>query len=547
MTGEGIKEREFDLVVLSVGLDPKRTVSEPISRLGIALNEYGFAATDRFSPLETSRPGIFVAGVFQEPKDIPETVTQASGAASMAMELLGKARNTLVAKREYPQERDITDEKPRIGVFVCHCGINIASTVDVEKVTAAIEHDPDVIFATHSMYACSDASLSSVKEAIAAHRLNRIVVASCTPRTHEPLFRETLREAGLNPYLFDLSNIRDQCSWVHASQPEAATQKAIELVRMSIARARHLSPQLGETLAINQLGLVIGGGLSGMTAALSLAEQGFKVHLVEKTASLGGHLRDIHGTLEHEAISDFTDSLVQKVKTHPHVILHLETAVAGIAGHVGKFSAKLSQNGGEPVEVPCGAIIVATGADMAETSEYRIDASPSVITQVELEKGLHDQTFDGAGKNIVMIQCVGSRNDERAYCSRICCSMAVKNALAIKKKNPDANIFVLYRDIRTYGFREKYYKTARRAGVVFIRYDEAKPPVVTDDNGLLVALHSPDFPEPIEIEADHVVLSTGISPAPANHALSNMLKVPLNAGRLFRGGPPEAAAGGFRQ
>ena len=532
MGEEGMREQEFDLVVLSVGLDPKRTVSDSISRLGIELNEYGFAATDRFTPLETSRPGIFVAGVFQEPKDIPETVTQASGAASMAMELLAKSRNSLVAKREYPQERDITDEKPRIGVFVCHCGINIASTVDVERVTAAIENDPDVVFATHSMYACSDASLSAVKEAIVAHRLNRIVVASCTPRTHEPLFRETLREAGLNPYLFDLSNIRDQCSWVHASEPEAATKKAIELVRMSIARARHLSPQLGESLAISQAGLVIGGGLSGMTAALSLAEQGFKVHLVEKTAQLGGHLRDIHGTLEHDNIAFFTDALVNKVETHPNVILHTQAELAGIAGHVGKFIAKLYRNG-QTVEVPCGAVVVATGADMASTSDYRMGESQNVITQVELEKRLHGDAFDGSGKNIVMIQCVGSRNSDHAYCSRICCSMAIKNALAVKKKSPDANIFVLYRDIRTYGFREKYYKEARRAGVVFIRYDAANPPVVTDTNGLLVALKSPDFPEPIEIEADHVVLGTGVTPPAANKVISNLLKVPLNPDGFF--------------
>ena len=528
ITEDGIDEKEFDLVVLSVGLDPKKSVSSTISRLGIELNEYGFCATDRFFPLETSRPGIFVAGVFQEPKDIPETVTQASAAASMSMELLAKARGTIVTKREYPPERDITDEKPRIGVFICHCGINIASTVDVEKVTAAIASDPDVIVATHSMYACSDASLSEIKEAIIEHRLNRIVVASCTPRTHEPLFRETLREAGLNPYLFDLSNIRDQCSWVHSSEPEAATQKAVELVRMSIARTRHLSPLIGESLAINQAGLVIGGGLSGMTAALSLAEQGFKVHLVERTVNLGGHLRNIYGTLEHDNVSDFTDTLIKKVETNPNIILHMRTEVAGIAGHVGKFKIKLSKPG-ESVEVPCGALIVATGADQAETSEYRRHESDNVITQVELEKYLHDNSFNGSGKNIVMIQCVGSRNSERAYCSRICCSMAIKNALAVKKKNPDSNIFVLYRDIRTYGFREKFYKQARKAGVVFIRYDEEKPPVVvSEDKSLLVALNSPDFPESIEIEADLVVLSTGITPPEDNKLVSNMLKVPLN-------------------
>ena len=526
------EEREFDMVVLSVGLDPKPVVSDTTSRLGIELNEFGFCRTDRFQPLQTSRPGVFVAGVFQEPKDIPETVTQASAAASMSMEMLAGVRDTLVIKREYPLEHDITDEAPRIGVFVCHCGTNIASVVDVAKVTEAVSNDPHVVLATHSMYACSDASLSEIKEAITGHRLNRIVVASCTPRTHEPLFRETLREAGLNPYLFDLSNIRDQCSWVHASEPEAATEKAVELTRMSIARARSLSPQIGESLAIDQDGLVIGGGLSGVTAALSLADQGFNVHLIERTERLGGHLHLLHHTLEHRDVSAFTRRLIHQVETHRRIRLHMETDVIGIAGHVGKFNVGLSRNG-ESSEVPCGAVIVATGAVPAETTEFLAAESADVITQLELEKRLHENRFDTSARNITMIQCVGSRNSEREYCSRLCCSMAVKNALSIKKQNPDAGIFILYRDIRTYGFRETYYKEARKKGVVFIRYDAEKPPTVTNDSGLLVALDSPDFPETIEIETDQVVLSTGIVPLEDNRQLSDMLKVPLNANGFY--------------
>jgi heterodisulfide reductase subunit A len=525
-------EQEFDLVVLAVGLDPKPTVSSTIASLGIRLNEFGFCDTDRFNPLQTSRPGVFVAGAFQEPKDIPETVTQASAAAAMSMELLSGARGSLVVKREYPVEHDITDEEPRIGVFVCHCGINIASTVDVEKVADTVSRDPDVVLATHSMYACSDASLSDVKKAIVEHRLNRIVVASCTPRTHEPLFRETLREAGLNPYLFDLSNIRDQCSWVHAAEPEKATEKAIELTRMSIARARLLSPQVGESLAIDQGGLVIGGGLSGMTAALSLANQGFTVHLVERTQQLGGHLRRIYTTLEQNDIAGFTENLIQQVEKHPLIHLHLETEVAAIAGHVGKFVIKLSKNG-STADIRCGAVIVATGAVASETTEYLSTETDNVITQLELEKQLHENTFNTRARNITMIQCVGSRNQEHEYCSRLCCSMAIKNALAIKKENPDTNIFILYRDIRTYGFREKYYTQARKAGMVFIRYEAEKPPVVTNDNDLLITIDSPDFPEPIEIESDLVVLSTGISPLADSRKLANMLKVPLNANGFY--------------
>jgi heterodisulfide reductase subunit A-like polyferredoxin len=527
-----VEDRVFDLVVLAVGMDPKPTVSKSLSCLGIELNEFGFCATDRLSPLETSREGVFVAGACQEPKDIPETVTQASAAASMSMEMLAQSRNDLIAEKTYPDEHDITDEEPRIGVFVCHCGINIASVIDVERVAKAVSNEPNVVMTTHTMFACSDASLSEIKESIHKYRLNRVVVASCTPRTHEPLFRDTLRESGLNPYLFELANIRDQCSWVHASEPEAANDKAIELVRMSISRARLLHPLTAESIQINQDGLVIGGGLSGMTAALSLAEQGFRVHLVERTNCLGGHLIDIHGTLEHDDISGFTNDLIDRVRNHPQITLHMEANVASVAGHIGDFVVTLSEHG-EDVDVSCGAIIIATGAAYVETGEFLYNDSDNVLTQLELENGLHDKSFSGANKNIVMIQCVGSRNSEREYCSRICCSMAVKNALKIKEQNPDSNIYILYRDIRTYGFRELYYKQAREKGVVFIRYDEKTPPVVSANNGLLVTVDSPDFPETIEIEADNVVLSTGIDAPKDNRLLADMLKVSLNPDGFF--------------
>jgi len=301
---------------------------------------------------------------------------------------------------------------------------------------------------------------------------------------------------------------------------------------MSIARARLLSPQIGESLAINQAGLVIGGGLSGMTAALSLADQGFSVHLIERTEQLGGHLKNIHNTLETEDTSVFTQQLIARAEQNPRINLHISTEVTAIAGHVGKFSATLSRNG-KNAAVACGAVIIATGADQVTSTEYLATESEQVITQAELENRLHENTFDTSARNITMIQCVGSRNSEREYCSRLCCSMAIKNALTIKRRNPDTNIFVLYRDIRTYGFREQYYKQAREAGVVFIRYDEKKPPVVTNGNGLLVSIDSPDFPETIEIETDQVVLSTGIKPIDDNRQLADMLKVPLNANGFY--------------
>jgi heterodisulfide reductase subunit A-like polyferredoxin len=526
-------EEEFDLVVLAVGLEPTRSAMECARQLGIELNDYGFCATKRSLPLSTSRPGVFVGGAFQEPKDIPETVMQASGAASMAMELLASARNTRTVKKTYPDEHDVTDEEPRVGVFICHCGRNIGSVVDVEGVVKAMETEPGVILATHTMFTCSDTSLSNIRDMIREHRLNRIVVASCTPRTHEPLFRETMREAGLNPYLFEMANIRDQCSWVHSSAPEVATEKAIDLARMAVARARLLAPLESGTLAVDQKGLVIGGGLSGMTAALALANQGFKVHLIERSARLGGHLHDIHYTLEDIDVAGMTADLIRQVQNHKNIDVYLGTDVADVKGHIGAFHATLSRNG-EKFEVTGGAVIVATGAERAQTTKFRGGASPSVITQVELEQRIHEGKLPAGMDNVVMIQCAGSRDDERAYCSRICCSMAIKNALAIKARSPETNVFVLYRDIRTYGFRELYYQKAREAGVVFLRYAPQQEPVVSEAGGLRVAVNSPDFPEPVEIETDLVVLSTGVEADQANNKrVSDMLKVPLNADGFY--------------
>ncbi len=528
-----LREEEFDLIVLAVGLEPSRTAVELASRLGSELNEYGFCATQRSQPSSTSRPGVFVGGAFQEPKDIPETVMQASGAAAMAMELLASARNTRTVKKKYPDEHDVTDEEPRIGVFVCHCGRNIGSVIDVERVAKAIEAEPGVVLATHTMFTCSDTSLSNIRAQIVEHRLNRIVVASCTPRTHEPLFRETMREAGLNPYLFEMANIRDQCSWVHSASPEIATQKATELVKMAVARSQLLSSLEPGTLAVDQKGLVIGGGLAGMTAALALANQGFKVHLVERTQRLGGHLHDIHGTLEDMDVASLTANLIRQVQENKNIDVYLGTDVAEVKGHIGEFHATLSCNG-QKSEVNAGAVIVATGAEKAQTTKFLGGTSPKVTTQVELEKQLHEGRLATEVKSVVMIQCAGSRDEERPDCSRICCSMAVKNALAIKAKSPETDVFVLYRDIRTYGFRETYYKKAREAGVVFLRYTPEQVPVVSDTNGLKVSVNSPDFPEPIEIETDLVVLSTGIeADRPNNKRVSDMLKVPLNADGFY--------------
>jgi heterodisulfide reductase subunit A len=302
---------------------------------------------------------------------------------------------------------------------------------------------------------------------------------------------------------------------------------------MAIARAHLLTPLESGTLKVDQTGLVIGGGLSGMTSALALANQGFKVHLIERENRLGGTLHDIYHTFEHDNIAGFTASLIKQVEKHPNIKLYLGTEITGISGHIGKFIITLSQNG-RTSEITGGAIIVATGAQKAQTTEYLYGKSKGVLTQQELEKQLNEKTYPAKGQNIVMIQCVGSRNNEHPYCSRICCSMAVKNAIEIKKRDPEANVYVLYRDVRTYGFRETYYKQARELGVVFIRYTPEAQPQVIDRNGLVVILDSPDLAEQIEIEADNVVLSTGIvADKENNKRISDMLKVPLNADGFY--------------
>jgi heterodisulfide reductase subunit A len=319
---------------------------------------------------------------------------------------------------------------------------------------------------------------------------------------------------------------------VHSSEPGSATQKAVELVKMAIARARLLSPLTGESLEINQQGLVIGGGLSGLTAALALANQDFRVHLVEKENKLGGHMMEARSTLERGDIDAFRENLISAVTSHSNITLHLETRVTAVQGHIGKFDVKLGAAAGGS-EVSCGAIVVATGAEGAEASGYLYGEAENVVTQSELEQRLAREGPGRPGQTTVMIQCVGSRDEEREFCSRVCCSMAIKNALMIKETDPDARVFVLYRDIRTYGFREIYYKKAREAGVIFIRYEPEKAPEVRQAEGLVVHVESPDFPEAIEIETDLVALSTGIVPRLENSQTAALLKVPLNADGFF--------------
>jgi len=525
------KEEEFNLVVLSVGMEPPERTKELAKNLGIELNKYDFCQTNLFSPLETSKPGIYVCGAFSSPKDIPDSVAQASGAAAKAASIIAKERGELIAVKEYPPERDVKDEEARVGVFVCHCGINIGGVVDVPAVVEYAKTLPNVAYAEHNLYTCSQDTQERIKEKIREHNLNRVVVASCTPRTHEPLFRETVREAGLNPYLFEMANIRDQCSWVHMHEHERATEKAKDLVRSIVAKARLLSPLKKPIIKVTPVGLVIGGGLSGMTAALELAQQGFDVHLVEREDELGGNLRRIYHVLGSEDPQEKLKQLIKKVSENGRVHVYKGAEILNIEGYLGNFKTTLACNG-EEKEIEHGIVIVATGGVEYKPSEYLYGKDDRVLTQFELEERLANGKFNA--NSIVMIQCVGSRNEKRTNCSRICCTHAIKNALKIKELKPNVEVYLLYKDIRTYGFREDYYREAAGKGVLFIRYDDENKPKVTNEDGLLkVFLRDPILKENLLIEPDMLVLSAATLPQPDNKRIAEMLKVPLSKDGFF--------------
>jgi len=531
-------EEDFDLVVLSVGFTPSENVKKLAKNLGVELNEYGFCKTQTFHPMETSRPGVFVCGMFSSPKDIPETVTQASAAAASVGELLSSARGTLVKKKEYIEELDVRDQPPRIGVFICHCGVNIGGVVDVPSVVEYVQTLPNVVYACDNLYTCSSDTQEIIKNRIKEHNLNRVIVASCTPRTHEPLFQETIREAGLNRYLFEMANIRDQCSWVHMREHEAATEKAKDLVRMAVAKAGKFEPLDRIILDVIPRGLVIGGGLSGMTAALALAEQGFEAYLIEREQELGGFLRNIYYTLGGEDPQKYLKKLIRKVQENHLIRTFLGANIEETSGYVGNFRTTITQ-GSEEKGLDHGIIIVATGGEEYRPSEYQYGVDRRIITQSELEDRLSTSYDVNKPNCVVMIQCVGSRDNAHPYCSRVCCGEAVKNALKIKEKNPNTEVFILYRDMRTYGLVETYYEKARERGVVFIRYDENKKPEVTkkkSENGrdiLSVSVYEPIIGEQVSIDADLVVLSAAIVPPEENKILAKMLKVPLNEDGFF--------------
>lgn len=525
------KDEEFDMVVLSVGLEPPDDAQSLARTTGIKLNQYDFCRTQPFLPLNTTRPGIFVAGAFQGPKDIPDSVTQASGAAVLSAEILRDVRGTSVVKKEYPAEVRIEGE-PRIGVFVCHCGINIGGVVDVPAVRDYISTLENVVYCDKNPYVCSQDTQMWIQKKIKEHNLNRIVIAACTPRTHEPLFQETLRDAGLNRGLFEMVNIRDQCSWVHMHEREKATDKAKELVRMAVAKTKLLTPLAEQSVPVIPKALVIGGGVSGMTAALSLAEQGFDCFLVEKSDRLGGNLNNLYFTLSGDDPHTFCEQLKNRVVQESLIHVYTDATVENVSGYVGNFTTSI--NFGLKTElIEHGVVIVATGGRPYQPTQYLYGKSNQVLTQLELEKMIFSDADIGKIQQLVMIQCVGSRGQDLPYCSKICCMQAVKNALKILELNPRATVYVLYRDIRTYGFAEDYYRKAREKGVVFIHYEKDLPPEVTEEDGKIrVEFLDPLLDEHVVIKPDLLALSVGVVPHDVEK-LAKGLKVPLDNDKFF--------------
>jgi heterodisulfide reductase subunit A len=527
-------EEDFHMVVLAVGLNPPNDNKYLAEKFGVELNEFGFAETDKFNPVQTSRPGIFACGAFSSPKDIPDTVTQASAAAGCVNQLLYEKRGTLITEKTLPPEIYVNGQPPRIGVFICHCGINIGGFVDVPEVTKYASTLPNVVMTDRNLYTCSADTQTIIKEKVKEYYLNRVIVASCTPRTHEPLFQETIREAGLNRYLFQMANIRDQCSWVHMNEPEKATEKAKDLVRMAVNKAREIEPIERIKLPVTPKALVVGGGISGMVAALNFASQEYDTFLVEKQEELGGFARHIYHTLEGGDVQQFLTDLISEVKSNKFIHTYIDAEIENIDGYIGNFKTSIIHGKNkERTEFEHGVVIVATGAKEYQPKEFLYGNNGNVILQSEFEELLNNDKATNK-KSVVMIQCVGSRNDEHPYCSKMCCAEAIKNALLAKEKNPDAEITVLFRDIRTYGFKEKYYRKAREKGVIFLQYDENNPPeIVPEDSGLKIEVSTPRK-EKVYINSDLLVLSAGIyANREENEELAKMLKVPLNDDNFF--------------
>jgi len=534
---EGLQIEElYDMVVLSVGLQTPKHVLELARCSDIKLTADNFAATSDFAPVQTSREGVFTCGAFAGPKDIPQSVIEGSAAAAAVSNLLAPTRFEISAEPDFPDEKDISAESPRVGVFICHCGSNIAGIIDVEAVERYAATLPSVVYVERNLFSCSQDTQETIARRIREQDLNRIVIAACTPRTHEPLFRETLKTAGLNEYLVEMANIRNHDSWVHITNPQAATSKARDLVRMAVAKVVYSSSLQPVSVPIVQKGLVIGGGVAGLTAARNMAEQGFEVHLVERTDTLGGNALNLKHTWSGEHVPTEVTKLIDRVISNEMIIIHKESEVVAVEGFVGNFKSTLTTKNGSSKIIEHGAGIVATGAELYIPTEYNYNSIVRVVTSVQFDKLYElNEIHVKKARNFVFIQCVGSREENHMYCSKVCCTHSVQSAIALKKDNTERNVYILYRDMRTYGQRESLYKEARKLGIIFINYELHGKPKVTE-NGQVIEVEVWDhvLHLPLKLRADMVILATAIRPRTDAVKLGQLYKVPVNGDGFFQ-------------
>jgi heterodisulfide reductase subunit A len=526
-------EETFDLVVLSVGLAVSKEAADLAKRLDIRLDPYSFATTSSFEPVQTSRPGILVCGAFQGPKDIPTSVIESSASAAMAESILADSRGSMTKTKTIPEEMDVRGEFPRIGVFVCKCGTNIAGVLDVPAIAQYARSLPNVVYVEENLFSCSQDTQDKMTQIIKEQKLNRVVVAACSPLTHEVLFQETVVNAGINKYLFEMANIRNQCSWVHGGDAKAATQKAKDLVRMAVGKVSLFESMSEPRIKINQEALIIGGGISGMSAAKNLAAQGYQTCLVEKGPVLGGQAREIYQTWRGEDVQQNLSKLIQEVQSNPKIDVCLNTELKQVEGFVGNFKSILQTNGVEKV-LEHGIAIIATGASELKPDQYLYGKDSRVLTGLDLDrKFINADSVLRQVRSAVFIQCVGSRIKERPYCSKVCCTHSVLSALKLKEVNPEMNVYILFRDMRTYGLREDLYREARAKGVVFIRYDDNKElKVDRDKEDLRVLFTSYVLGREMEIRPDLLILATAIIP-PKENPVAKLFKVPVNSDGFF--------------
>jgi heterodisulfide reductase subunit A len=526
-------EEVFDLVVLSVGFAVQKEAVDLANRLEIRLDSFSFASTSSFEPVQTSRPGIFVCGAFQGPKDIPTSVIESSASAAMAESVLAQNRWSMTKTKTIPGETDVRGQSPRVGVFVCRCGTNIAGVLDVPAIAEYARGLPGVVYVEENLFSCSQDTQQKMAQVIKEQSLNRVVVAACSPLTHEVLFQETVTNAGINKYLFEMANIRNQCSWVHGGEKEAGTGKAKDLVRMAVAKVRLFESMAEPIIKIDPAALVIGGGLSGMTAAKNLAEQGYRTYLVEKGDTLGGQARSIYRTWKGEDVQEHLGRLIREVKSNERIEVLLKSQLKGVEGFVGNFRSTIQANGTEKV-LDHGIAVIATGAAELKPDQYLYGQDPRVVTSLELDRRLIDQDPSlRKVRSAAFVQCVGSRIKERPYCSKVCCTHSVMNGLKLKEIDPEMDVFILYRDMRTYGLREELYREARSKGILFIRYDDLKGIKATIELGeLQVRFTSAVLNREAEIRPDLLVLATAVV-SPKENPVAKLFKVPVNGDGFF--------------